>query len=321
MSILDDQIARRDNDKSIVDSNGYKPNIPGFGSYRAGLPFNFEDSTLLTQQGIQSRDSKEQGIREPLLISQFIIKILRFPLFYPEDANRLAKIFFEDNVKEVSPPPQNAIEVVETTNGVTAQPSVHASIYKKTGNEITLKCPETSGSPLNQLLTYHLSGISDSELGHRHLWGFEGKRMLRAYSFDFAVVFLGPSGRPDDVEYSYLFCNAFPFEERSSHYTAVRGEPGSGQEFDIPFKGQFLTGTAVDRLARAIVAGSGLYNETKEDIRLPFALYDKITDATAELRAEFADTFEERFRDSSFESLDNMGKVSNFEMDDTFENQ
>lgn len=296
---------------------GDRLSIRGYETKTVGSAGNVKHR-LNVQMGNMSNDPNMVAHREPIRVGRFIIKWLKYPPFFHEKMKEQMRFLLEDNVKEVGGVPENSIETFDTENGSIKQTTTYPGMYKQGGGKMTLKVPEFAGSPLRKLLQYWIWGISDPKTGIMHLWGNRMRGVLPNYAGSFIYIVLGPTCRPDDIEFSCMLHECFPSAEKTGHFNTALGEVGSGVEPDIEFSGIYDQGPHIDALAINVATGFGLWNEDYLQSRLPGYLYKYLRMSTDELRAEFGGDIATRINDESIQEFyDDAAKQAHEEFIDT----
>jgi hypothetical protein len=229
-------------------------------------------------QGVESFDHNTVSVNEPLRLGRFVGVWLRKPPFFNETINAYWDYFFQDKILEVSGLSDNNIEVMTRTTGAVGREEAFAGYYKQTNSKFSIKVPEVKGSPVRKLLKYYLGGISDPVTGTNHFYGKPDFRFTKVnYTGDFLYVLLGPTMRPDDIEFACIWANAFPNIDLMGHLNSgAIGEAGSADlSFDVEFSGDFIQNNAVNRIAQNVVEGLGYHKDTREDVVLPGYMYDE----------------------------------------------
>lgn len=261
-------------------------------------PAGSVEHSLQSQIGIQPNDPALLSFREPIRTGRFIVKWLKFPPFFHPKAIYIMKRMFEDSVKGVSGIPENSIDRIDQQDGTIRRPSSHPGIYNQQGNEITFTVPEYAGSLCRKLLEYWLYGISDKDGGHMHMYGKALRGVQGNIAGSFIYIVLGPTCRPDDIEFACMLNECIPYSEKASHLDSTLGEAGSGVELSIPFAGFYQTGPSVDILAKHITEAVGLYGETFLNGILPSYIYTEyLQKSPEELRAKLGVTVDARLKD------------------------
>lgn len=239
-----------------------------------------------TQNGIQSNDPMVSSAREPFRVGRFLVKWTKAPPFFPEIAVKYLRWIFEDMVMEVSGVPENSIDRIDITNGSVRATSSYPGIYKESGNEVTLKVRECAGSPVRKFLDYWISGISDRKTGVCHMYGRKMRGILANLSGSILYVLLGPTCRPEDIEFACMWHEVIPYSEKISHVNSGSiGEAGGEVTLDVTFAGQYDRGPEIDIYARKVVEGYNLYGQTYLNQLLPAYMYDPETYAATDWKA------------------------------------
>lgn len=227
-------------------------------------------------QGVASYDDNTLSIEEPFRTGRFLCIWTKLPTFLHPTAQAYWRYFMQDRVLEFSGLNDNEIGTMERTTGAVGRSEAYAGYYKENNNGFSIKVPEYKGLPMRKLSKYYLSGISDPATGIAHFHGNKDLRFsTRNYGGDMFYILLGPSGRPDDIEFACAYIDAFMVKDHISHLNSgTIGEPGdAGLTYDLEFKGKYVQNNAVNRMAIDIVEKVGLYKDTVEDVNLPTYLY------------------------------------------------
>jgi len=229
------------------------------------------------QQGVPSLDHNTVSIDEPLRLGRFICVWLRLPTFIHADVRSYWNYFFQDKVLEFNGLADNEIGVMSRTSGAVGRQDEYAGFYKENNNKFQIKVPEVKGSPVRKLCKYYVTGLSDSVTGVAHFHGNADLRFSKInYGGDFLYVLLGPTMRPDDIEFACAYFNCFMTKDYIGHLNSgAIGEPGdAGLTFDIEFAGYYVQNNTINKLAMKIVEAVGLYKDCVEDIVLPAYVYE-----------------------------------------------
>lgn len=251
--------------------------IKGWESYTTGLGGSVK-SRLGQVQGVPSFDHNTVSIDEPLRLGRFIGVWTRLPSFFHPDVQEYWKYFFQDKILEVSGITDNELSTMTKTTGSVQRSEEYAGYYKENNGKFTLKVPEVKGSPVRKLLKYYLSAMSDPVSGTAHFHGNKDLRFSKVnYGGDFLYILLGPTMRPDDIEYACLWVNAFPNKDWIGHLNSgAIGEPGAADlSFDVEFSGSYIQNNAVNKIAQIVTESAGLYKDSVEDIILPSYMYEE----------------------------------------------
>lgn len=264
--------------------------LVGYSSVTAGVG-GFYQNRANTQAGIQLVDPDVQAMCEPFRMGRFILKIMKFPPFFPTIACEIARWLFEDNARAVDGVPENSISTIDIERGATQRSISYPGMYKESGKDITIKTPEWKGRPLGKFMEWWIGGLSDRETGIGHLWGRDLNYVRPNYGMTFLYVILGPQGRPEDIEFSCLWHDCFPTKEVAGYMGSnTLGDVGSTGDQDVTLTGIYQTGVEADLLAQIITAQMGLYNESYLDMILPAYFYKGQLGATLEKLAETKST-------------------------------
>lgn len=230
---------------------------------------------LNTQNGLQSSDPMVMAAREPFRVGRFLVKWVKAPPFFPTMAVRYLQWIFEDMVMEVSGVPENSIDKIDIQNGAVHATTSYPGIYHESGNSVTLKVRECAGSPVRKFIDYWLSGVSDRKTGVCHMYGAKLRAVLPNMAGSILYVLLGPTCRPEDIEFACMWHEIMPYAEKASHMNSGNiGDAGSGVDMDIEFSGQYDRGPEIDIFARKVVEGYNLYGQSYLNQLLPSYMYD-----------------------------------------------
>lgn len=256
--------------------SGWKPSPQdwlGFETTTVGPAGNILNR-LNTQNGLQSADPMVMAAREPFRVGRFLVKWVKAPPFFPEMAVKMLRWIFEDTVMEVSGVPENSISNIDIQNGVVHTTTSYPGIYQESGNSVTLKVREFAGSPVRKFLDYWISGVSDRKTGVAHMYGAKMRAILPNMAGSILYVLLGPTCRPEDIEFACMWHEVMPYQEKTSHMNSGSiGEAGSGVDMDVEFKGQYDRGPEIDIFAIKVVEGYNLYGQSFLNQLLPSYMY------------------------------------------------
>jgi len=280
----------------------------GWESYTTGLGGSVK-VRLGQAQGVPSFDHNTVSIDEPLRLGRFIGVWLKQPNFFNDAVREYWTYFFQDKLLEVSGITDNEISTMSRVMGAVGRSEEYAGAYKEGNGKFQLKVPEVKGSPVRKLLKYYLSGMSDPVTGTAH---FHGKTDLRFskvnYGGDFLYILLGPTMRPDDIEYACLWVNAFPTKDFISHLNSgTIGEPGNADlAFDVEFSGSYIQNNAVNKLAQIVTEATGLYKDSCDDIVLPSYIYESYLDPANidSLRTQYGSNINQKLVNASASDTD-----------------
>ena len=231
-------------------------------------------SRLASENGIQPVDPAITASREPFRVGRFMLKILKMPAFFDPKVSAALRYIIEDTATEFSGIQSYGFEVFNRTHGVVRQNSYYTGIYKENNGEFTIKVPETAGQLVRKTLDYWFYGMSDPKTGVAHFYGKDIRDLQPNKSITLLYILLGPTCRPEDIEYAAIYHDAVPSTPKHDHNNAgTLGEAGTGTDHDINFMGTFDRGPEVDRLAAIIVDREGLYEERSQNAVLPAYIY------------------------------------------------
>ena len=273
-------------------------------------------SRLASENGIQPVDPAITASREPFRIGRFMLKILKMPAFFDPKVSAALRYIIEDTTTEFSGIQSYGFEVFNRTHGVIRQNSYYTGIYKENNGEFSIKVPETAGQLVRKTLDYWFYGMSDPKTGVAHFYGKDIRDLQPNKSISILYVLLGPTCRPEDIEYAAIYHDAVPSTPKHDHNNAgTLGETGSGVDHDITFMGTFDRGPEVDRLAAIIVDREGLYEERSQNAVLPAYIYNNYMSETGGKEnlstSAVGMTLQDRLIDSLSETPSGYGKITN----------
>ena len=231
-------------------------------------------SRLAAENGIQPVDPTITGSREPFKVGRFLLKVLKNVPFFDPKVMEAWRYIIEDSALEFSGIQSYQLETFQKTHGVIRQNSTYVGIYKENNGDFTIKVPETAGQLVRKAIDYWHFGMSDPKTGVAHFYGKDIRDLQPNKSMTILYVLLGPTCRPEDIEYAALYHDCVCTTPKHDHVNAgALGEAGQGVEHDLTFSGIFDRGPEVDRLAAVIVDREGLYEERSQNALLPAYIY------------------------------------------------
>lgn len=284
-----DGIYRKDPDVGygIGGINGMHHDALGWDNTTVGMASSVFDN-LLSQNGVRTNDPNYLGALEPIRAGKFIVKWLKVPTFFNTVAVKYLKFFLENAVKSVSGISPNQIAVSGTVQfGANQSEMDFPGQLKQNNKNVELTTITCTGDGLGKLMRYWMYGITDPDTNIHHMYG-KNLRFIRAnYSGTLLYVFLGPTARPGDIEYSCIWHDVWPTSSDGKDIFNS-GEIGSDTavaDRTVELTGIFQDGPECNILAKYIVAGTGLAGQSYFDQMLPAYMYDKyintISGATA----------------------------------------
>ena len=232
-------------------------------------------SRLASENGIQPVDPTITGSREPFKVGRFMLKILKNVPFFDPKVMEAWRYIIEDTSLEFSGIQSYQLETFQKTHGVVRQNSTYVGIYKENNGDFTIKVPETAGQLVRKAIDYWHFGMSDSKTGVAHFYGKDIRDLQPNKSMTIMYILLGPTCRPEDIEYAAIYHDCVCTTPKHDHVNAgALGEAGQGVEHDLTFSGIFDRSPEVDRLAAVIVDREGLYEERAQNSLLPAYVYD-----------------------------------------------
>ena len=252
----------------FVDVAGWEHGTVGF----AGNVF----SRLASENGIQPVDPSITASREPFRVGRFLLKILKTVPFFDKKVAAAWRYIIEDTATAFSGIQSYGFEVFTRTHGVIRQTSAYTGIFKENNGEFNITVPETAGQLVRKAIDYWFYGMSDPKTGVAHFYGKDMRDLQPNKSMTILYVLLGPTCRPEDIEYAAIWHDAVITTPKHDHVNAgTLGEAGSGVDHELTFNGIFDRGPEVDRLAAIIVDREGLYEERSQNALLPAYIYNQ----------------------------------------------
>ena len=268
-----------DENKKGVGVNGISgdrfESVPGWEHGTVGFAGNVY-SRLASENGIQPVDPAVTASREPFKVGRFLLKVLRTVPFFDDKVTAAWRYIIEDTATEFSGIQSYTFETFQKTHGVVRQNSTYTGIYKENNGEFSIKVPETAGQLVRKSIDYWHYGCSDPKTGVAHFYGKNYRDLQPNKSMTILYVLLGPTCRPEDIEYAAIYHDCIVTTPKHDHNNAgTLGEAGQGVEHDLTFQGTFDRGPEVDRLAAIIVDREGLYEERSQNAVLPSYIYEQ----------------------------------------------
>ena len=232
-------------------------------------------SRLASENGIQPVDPTITAMREPFKVGRFALKVLKNVPFFDPKVAAAWRYIIEDTALEFSGIQSYQLETFQKQHGVVRQNSTYVGIYKENNGDFTIKVPETAGQLVRKSIDYWHFGMSDPKTGAAHFYGKDIRDLQPNKSMTILYVLLGPTCRPEDIEYAAIYHDCVCTTPKHDHVNAGSlGEAGQGVEHDLTFSGTFDRGPEVDRLAAVIIDREGLYEERANNAILPAYIYD-----------------------------------------------
>jgi hypothetical protein len=268
--------------------------VAGWEKGTAGFAGNIY-SKLASENGIQPVDPAITGSREPFKVGRFLIKILKTVPFFDKKAMYAWRYIIEDTAVSLDGIANGQIDSIDRVHGAVRQTSYYGGIYKEANGEFTVTVPETAGQLVRKARDYWLGGLSDPKTGVAHFYGKDVRDLQPNKSMTILYVLLGPTCRPDDIEYACIWHDAMIYENQHNHNNSgTFGEAGTGAEHPLAFKGTFDRGPQVDLLASVIVDREGLYEERSWNAVLPQYVYDEYLSAKGPAKEDYNITIANR---------------------------
>lgn len=283
--------------KQGVGVNGIRgdrfESVPGWEHGTVGFAGNVY-SRLASENGIQPVDPAVTASREPFKVGRFLLKVLRTVPFFDDKVTAAWRYIIEDTATEFSGIQSYTFETFQKTHGVVRQNSTYTGIYKENNGEFSIKVPETAGQLVRKSIDYWHYGCSDPKTGVAHFYGKNYRDLQPNKSMTILYVLLGPTCRPEDIEYAAIYHDCIVTTPKHDHNNAgTLGDAGQGVEHDLTFQGTFDRGPEVDRLAAIIVDREGLYEERSQNAVLPSYIYNQymgIGNGTGDTSTELSDS-------------------------------
>lgn len=276
---LIDGIYMEDSDTGygIGGINGMHHNVLGWDNTTVGMASSVFDN-LLSQNGIRTNDPNYIGALEPIRAGKFIVKWLKVPTFFNVVAVKYLKFFLENAVKSVDGLSVNQVaESGSVTFGANAQEMSFPGQLKENNKEVNLTTITCTGDGLGKLMRYWMYGITDPITNIHHMYGKNLRFIRPNYSGTLLYVFMGPTGRPGDIEYSCIWHEVWPTsgDGKDKWNSQEIGSDSAIGDQTVTLTGIFQDGPECNILAKYIVAGTGLAGQSYFDQMLPAYMYDK----------------------------------------------
>lgn len=249
----------------------------GWDNTTVGMASSVFDN-LLSQNGVRTNDPNYIGALEPIRAGKFLVKWLKVPPFFDPIAVKYLKFFLENAVRSVAGLSANQIATAgSVTFGANQQEMDFPGNLKENNKNVELNTITCTGDGLGKLMRYWMYGITDPQTNLHHMYGKNIRFIRPNYSGTLLYVFLGPTGRPGDIEYSCIWHEVWPTSGDGKDIWNSQ-EIGSDQaisERTVEFTGIFQDGPECNILAKYITAGTGLAGQSYFDQMLPAYMYDK----------------------------------------------
>ena len=264
----------------------------GWDNTTVGMASSVFDN-LLSQNGVRTNDPNYIGALEPIRAGKFIVKWLKVPTFFNATAVKYLKFFLENAVRSVSGLTANQIATAgSVTFGANQQEMDFPGNLKENNKNVELNTITCTGDGLGKLMRYWMYGITDPQTNIHHMYGKNLRFIRPNYSGTLLYVFLGPTARPGDIEYSCIWHEVWPTSGDGKDIWNSQ-EIGSDQAISdrtVEFSGMFQDGPECNILAKYIVAGTGLAGQSYFDQMLPAYMYDKYIKGIGQDTAGTSDT-------------------------------
>ena len=146
---------------------------------------------------------------------------------------------------------------------------------KENNQNVSLTTITCTGDGFGKLMRYWMYGITDPVTGIHHMYGKNLRFIRPNYSGTFIYIFMGPTCRPGDIEYSCIWHEVWPTSGNGTAKweSSEIGSDNTISEAQADFTGIFQDGPEVNILAKYIVAGAGLAGQSYFDQMLPSYMY------------------------------------------------
>jgi hypothetical protein len=252
-------------------------NAVGWDNTTVGMASSVFDN-LLSQNGVRTNDPNYIGALEPIRAGKFIVKWLKVPTFFDAVAVKYLKFFLENAVKSVSGLSDNQINAAGSlTFGANGQEMDFPGQLKENNKNVQLTTITCTGDGLGKLMRYWQYGITDPITNVHHMYGKNLRFIRPNYSGTLMYIFMGPTCRPGDIEYSCIWHEVWPSsgDGKDKWNSQEIGSDQAVGEQTVELSGIFQDGPECNILAKYIVAGTGLAGQSYFDQMLPAYMYDK----------------------------------------------
>jgi hypothetical protein len=249
--------------------------VAGWEKFTSGFAGNIY-TKLASENGIQPVDPAITGAREPFKVGKFIIKLLRNVPWFDETVMHIWRYIIEDTSTALEGINDYTFETFQRPHGAIRQNSTYGGMFKETNGEFNITVYETAGQLVRKAIDYWLYGLSDPKTAVAHFYGKDVRDLQPNKSMSIMYILLGPTCRPQDIEYACIWHDALITAPRHTHNNSgTLGEAGSGVDITLNFQGTFDRSPEVDKLAAIIVDREGLYEERSYNSLLPKYIYDE----------------------------------------------
>jgi hypothetical protein len=233
-------------------------------------------SRLASENGIQPVDPVLTSAREPLKVGRYILKIIKNVPWFDKKIKYVWRYLIEDTSTGLEGIQDPTFEVFQKQHGVIRQNSTYGGMYKETNGEFTINLPEVAGQLVRKAIDYWHYALSDPKTAVATYYGKDVRDLQPNKSMTILYILLGPTCRPQDIEYACIWHDAIVTSPKHAHNnTSTIGEGGQGTDHSLTFSGTFDRGPQVDLLASIIVDREGLYEERNYNALLPKYVYDE----------------------------------------------
>lgn len=279
--------------KTGEKTNSFTPEVANWDNQTSNFPSD-PKFRLGSNYTVQSADPSVLDPKEPWIGGRFFVKCIKAPSMMPDTMVDVLRFLFEDSVKEYSGLGSRSIDTTTVTFGANGQQADFPTLTKENNKNVTFKVPVFKGELVRKFIDWWMGGITDAKTNIGHMYGLKIPRQRSSYGASFLICILGPTAKPDDIEYSCIFHECFPMTQANSHLGSMTlGEANAVADVDIEFTGVFDESPEVNMLAKLFTAALALYSISAWDSLLPGYVYDNYfsnfnTASASELHAEYS---------------------------------
>lgn len=157
------------------------------------------------------------------------IFMTRGPVFIEQNENMFAKLRVFKHILEYANTGIDGINDISVNNqqmqGGFAQRTMDIAMTASSDtNSFTINTYEFSGSPMRELLTYWVTGVSDLQTGFSTYHGSDIPVKQSNHTAEFVYVLTDQTGRASNIEFACLFANCYPNGIQMSHLNTRSGD-------------------------------------------------------------------------------------------------
>lgn len=221
-----------------------------------------------TQNGLKSYDFNENdnlfsGVwnlnndnlqkYDPFITGYAFIVWTKLPAFFDEPFAKRFKGITEKNFKSFSGVSDMNLNVEDVTHGFAGNAYGVATGLQKENNSFSITHIETSGSPIRELYSYWVMGISDSETGLARYHGKISNDMpysAKNHTGELLYIVTDPSGgyKGSGVEFACYYTNVLPTKVPQDHLNYSSGDHSS-VEITMDFRGNYHQSETINAMA------------------------------------------------------------------------